>query len=93
MGLLRAFDLDFVMTNEHEWGCDATLAGVAIYQLSTRPGIDAVGVVRAVWNGSERALDLSPLPAAATPHAEVPLPTVAAGDDAAPVPALPAAST
>ena len=91
MGLLRAFDLDFVMTSEHEWGCYATLPGVAIYQLSTRPGIDAVGVTRWVWNGRERSLDLSPLPAAAAPHAEVPAPTVAAGDDAAPVRALPAA--
>jgi len=25
MGLLRAFDLDFVMTSEQEWGCYATL--------------------------------------------------------------------
>ncbi|MGH7346672.1 MAG: TIGR02680 family protein, partial [Candidatus Rokuibacteriota bacterium] len=49
MGLLRAFDLDFVMTSEQEWGCYATLPGVAIYQLSTRPGIDAVGITRWVW--------------------------------------------
>ncbi|MGH7305833.1 MAG: TIGR02680 family protein, partial [Candidatus Rokuibacteriota bacterium] len=59
MGLLRAFDLDFVMTSEQEWGCYATLPGVAIYQLSTRPGIDAVGITRWVWNGRERALDTS----------------------------------
>jgi uncharacterized protein YPO0396 len=54
MGLLNAFDLDFVMTSEREWGCYATLPGVAIYQLSARPGIDAVGVTRWVWNGHER---------------------------------------
>ena len=67
MGLLRAFDLDFVMTSEQEWGCYATLPGVAIYQLSTRPGIDAVGITRWVWNGRERALDTSPVPGARPP--------------------------
>jgi hypothetical protein len=69
MGLLRAFDLDFVMTSEQEWGCYATLPGVAIYHLSTRPGIDAVGVTRWVWNGRERALDTSPAPSVRAPAA------------------------
>lgn len=54
MGLLHAFDLDFVMTSEREWGCYATLPGVAIYQLATRAGIDAVGLTRWVWNGQQR---------------------------------------
>jgi uncharacterized protein (TIGR02680 family) len=54
MGLLHAFDLDFVMTSEREWGCYATLPGVAIYQLATRAGIDAVGLTRWVWNGHHR---------------------------------------
>ncbi|WP_437580684.1 TIGR02680 family protein [Sorangium sp. So ce887] len=54
MGLLAAFDLDFVMTSEREWGCYATLPGLAIHQLTVRPGIDAVGVTRWVWNGRER---------------------------------------
>ena len=67
MGLLRAFDLDFVMTSEQEWGCYATVPGVAIYQLSTRPGIDAVGVTRWLWNGRERTLDDQRLPSAAPP--------------------------
>jgi hypothetical protein len=67
MGLLRAFDLDFVMTSEQEWGCDATLAGVAIYHLSTRAGIDAVGVTRWVWNGRERAIDTPPIPSVRAP--------------------------
>jgi hypothetical protein len=46
------------------------LPGVAIYHLSTRPGIDAVGVTRWVWNGRERALDTSPVPSvrASVPH-------------------------
>jgi uncharacterized protein (TIGR02680 family) len=68
MGLLRAFDLDFVMTSEQEWGCYATVPGVAIYHLSARPGIDAVGVTRWIWNGRERTLDDQRLPSAAPPE-------------------------
>lgn len=69
MDLLRAFDLDFVMTSEREWGCYSTLPGVAIYQLATRPGIDAVGVTRWVWNGRQRIRDDQPLPYARPPVA------------------------
>ena len=56
MGLIHVFDLDFMMTSEREWGCYATLPGLAIYQLSTRPGIDAVGLTRWAWNGNRREL-------------------------------------
>ena len=51
MGLLKTFDLDFIMTSEREKGCYETLPGVAICQLSTHPQIDAVHVHRLVWNG------------------------------------------
>ena len=54
MGLLQVFDLDFVMTSEREWGTYPTVSGLAIYQLATRPGFEAVGVTRWVWNGKER---------------------------------------
>ena len=57
MGLIHTFDLDFVMTSEREWGCYRTLPGIAIYQLSTRPGIDAIGLTRWVWNGRQRTLN------------------------------------
>ena len=50
-------DLDFVMTSEREWGCYRTLPGIAIYHLSTRPGIDAIGLTRWVWNGRQRTLN------------------------------------
>jgi uncharacterized protein (TIGR02680 family) len=53
MGLLAAFDLDFVMTSEREWGCYDTLPALAIYQLVTRPGVDAVHETRWVWNGRD----------------------------------------
>ncbi len=56
MGLIETFDLDFVMTSEREWGCYQTLPGLAIYQLSTRSDIDAVGLTRWVWNGRQRTL-------------------------------------
>ena len=56
MGLIHTFDLDFMMTSEREWGCYQTLPGLAIYHLSTRPGIDAVGLTRWVWNGRNRTL-------------------------------------
>ncbi len=54
MGLLTAFDLDFVMTSEREWGCYSTVPALAIYQLVTRPGLDAVHETRWVWNGEAR---------------------------------------
>jgi hypothetical protein len=63
MGLIHTFDLDFMMTSEREWGCYQTLPGIAIYQLSTRPGIDAVGLTRWVWNGRHRSLHQPAKPA------------------------------
>jgi uncharacterized protein YPO0396 len=57
MGFIETFDLDFMMTSEREWACYSTLPGVAIYQLSTRPGIDAIGLTRWIWNGTERVMD------------------------------------
>jgi len=60
MGLLDAFDLDFVMTSEREWGCYPTLPGLAIYQLSAREGVDAVYATRWVWNGHQRVRDDTP---------------------------------
>jgi hypothetical protein len=74
MGLLATFDLDFAMTSEREWGCYPTLPGLAIYQLATHPGLEAVGVTRFVWNGRERLrVDVAP-PRASAPKQE-PLPS------------------
>ena len=72
MGLLGTFDLDFVMTSEREWGCYATLPGVAICQLASRPGLDAVHVTRFVWNGRQRLLKDVVLPPARAPAEEGP---------------------
>ena len=51
MGLIREFDLDFVITSEREWACYAELPGVAICQLQRREGVDAVFVSRWTWDG------------------------------------------
>ncbi len=57
MGLLVAFDLDFMMTNHEEWGCYAELPSVATYHLRRHPGQPGVAAVRFVWNGSKRTED------------------------------------
>ena len=51
MGLVREFDLDFVITSEREWACYAELPGVSICQLQRREGVDAVHVSRWTWDG------------------------------------------
>jgi uncharacterized protein (TIGR02680 family) len=56
MGLIREFDLDFVITSEREWACYAELPGVAICQLQRREGIDAVFVSRWTWDGRARCV-------------------------------------
>lgn len=60
MGLIREFDLDFVITSEREWACYADLPGVAICQLQRREGIDAVHVSRWSWDGRARRRDDDP---------------------------------
>ncbi len=60
MGLIREFDLDFVITSEREWACYAELPGVAICQLQRREGIDAVFVSRWTWDGREKTLETDP---------------------------------
>lgn len=64
MELIDVFDLDFMLTSESEWGCYASLPGVAIYQLSTSSGIDAVFVTRWVWNGNQKVRQEVTLPPA-----------------------------
>jgi uncharacterized protein (TIGR02680 family) len=63
MDLLHQFDLDLVMTSEREWGCYPSVRGMAIYQLATRPGIDAIAVTRWVWNGKHKLQRNTPPPA------------------------------
>jgi uncharacterized protein (TIGR02680 family) len=60
MGLIREFDLDFVITSEREWGCYAELPGVAICQLQRREGIDAVFVSRWSWDGRAKMRETDP---------------------------------
>lgn len=60
MGLIREFDLDFVITSEREWACYAELPGVAICQLQRREGIDAVFVSRWTWDGQAKVREADP---------------------------------
>ncbi len=60
MGLIREFDLDFVMTSEREWGCYAELPGLAICNLVRREGVDAVFVSRWSWDGRARREEADP---------------------------------
>lgn len=60
MGLIREFDLDFVITSEREWACYAELPGVAICQLQRREGIDAIHVSRWTWDGRARTQNSDP---------------------------------
>lgn len=60
MGLIREFDLDFVITSEREWACYAELPGVSICQLQRREGLDAVFVSRWTWDGSGKRRDDDP---------------------------------
>jgi uncharacterized protein (TIGR02680 family) len=60
MGLIREFDLDFVITSEREWACYAELPGVSICQLQRREGIDAVFVSRWTWDGKAKRREDDP---------------------------------
>lgn len=60
MGLIREFDLDFVVTSEREWGCYAQLPGVSICQLQRHEDIDAVHVSRWTWDGRVKQREIDP---------------------------------
>lgn len=64
MGLLVAFDLDFLMTSHEEWGCYEELPGVATYHLYRDPGLRGVAAERFVWNGERLVADAGEAPAA-----------------------------
>ncbi|RMI43752.1 TIGR02680 family protein [Streptomyces triticirhizae] len=51
--LLTALDLDLVLTSDHEWCTYRELPGIAVHQLLTGAGDDAVTSARFVWSGSD----------------------------------------
>jgi uncharacterized protein (TIGR02680 family) len=61
MGLIREFDLDFVMTSEREWGCYAEIPGLSICQIVRREDMDAIFVSRWSWDGRERREEADPV--------------------------------
>ncbi|WP_406725040.1 TIGR02680 family protein [Streptomyces sp. GD-15H] len=80
LGLLRAFDLDVVMTSEREWACYPQVPGIAIAQLSRVDDIDAVLVTRWEWDGSDRRR--GPEPGARMDTSEAASPADAPGEAA-----------
>ena len=54
LGLLATFDLDVAMTSEREWGCYASVPGIATHHLVRRDGIDAVHVTSWEWDGHRK---------------------------------------
>lgn len=67
LGVLAQFDFDVVMTSELEWGCYSTVPALAIYHLTTLPGLDAVAATRWLWNGREKRQLDHPEPLVAPP--------------------------
>ncbi|MGH4013607.1 MAG: TIGR02680 family protein [Pseudonocardiaceae bacterium] len=74
LDLLRGFDLDAVLTSDHEWCTYAELDGIAIHQLLTDEVDKAVTTARFVWTGTalEQADLPDPEPAAAPALAGTP---------------------
>ena len=67
LDLVRGFDLDAVLTSDHEWCTYAELDGIAIHQLLTDETDRAVTTARFVWDGV--ALEQADLP---EPEPEIP---------------------
>ncbi|MFD3593211.1 SbcC/MukB-like Walker B domain-containing protein [Nocardia sp. NPDC058640] len=51
--LLGALDLDLILTSDHEWCMYSELSGIAIHQIVTGDGSDAVTTARFTWDGTE----------------------------------------
>jgi uncharacterized protein (TIGR02680 family) len=52
-GLLTDLDLDLLLTSDHEWGMYPEIPGIAVHQLITGDGDDAITSTRFTWNGGE----------------------------------------
>lgn len=51
-GLLASLQLDLMLTSDHEWCTYRELDGIAVHQLMTGDGDDAVTTARFVWTGN-----------------------------------------
>lgn len=56
-GTFTAWDLDAVLTSDHEWCQYETLGGIAIHHLHPAGPDEPVTSTRFTWNGSRRVLD------------------------------------
>jgi hypothetical protein len=54
LGLLEAFDLDFILTSHELWGCYPELGALGIYHLHREPGVPGVASAHFTWDGRRR---------------------------------------
>ena len=56
--LVHKMDFDYIMNSQSLWGCYETVKGIKIAELHRPMNSQVVTVIRYVWNGHERILDV-----------------------------------
>ena len=56
--LVDKMDLDYIMNSQSLWGCYETVKGIRIAELHRPMNSQIVTVIRYIWNGHERILDV-----------------------------------
>lgn len=52
LGLMEAFDLDFMLTSHELWCCERELEHLSIYQVHREEGVPGVATVHFLWDGA-----------------------------------------
>ena len=56
--LVHKMDFDYIMNSQSLWGCYETVRGIKIAELHRPMNSQIVTVIRYLWNGHERILDV-----------------------------------
>jgi hypothetical protein len=56
--LVDKMDFDYIMNSQSLWGCYETVKGIKIAELHRPMNSQIVTVIRYIWNGHERVLDV-----------------------------------
>lgn len=56
--LVHKMDFDYIMNSQSLWGCYETVKGIRISELHRPMNSQVVTVIRYIWNGHERVLDV-----------------------------------
>lgn len=56
--LVHKMDFDYIMNSQSLWGCYETVKGIKIAELHRPMNSQIVSVIRYIWNGHERILDV-----------------------------------